>query len=194
MFQWPRTVALPVKVFTSEELALLLSKATTDEADLIHFFLCTGLRDDETAHACYSEVNHTTSVLTVTNKPEIGFSTKNGKERPIPVPAGLLERLKARRERNPKGVLIFPNTKGTPDSCLLARVRKAGKRAGMDPKTITLHKFRKTFGTRYAEKHGVRNAKELLGHASIVTTEKYLAKTDTSSAHADELFADVVGK
>jgi hypothetical protein len=46
---------------------------------------------------------------------------------------------------------------GSVDNCLLARVRKAAKGA-KHTKYFGLHRFRKTFGTRFGEKFGVRNA------------------------------------
>jgi len=103
------------------------------------------------------------------------------------LPADFVQRLRDRRERN--GVknddtLIFPNSNGGVDSCLLARVRNAATRAGYT-EHFGLHKFRKTFGTRYADKHGVRTAQKLLGHSNIKTTEKYLAVGTISNGQAD---------
>lgn len=193
MKDWPKVEERKVEAYTSEQLNALLSAATPDEKDLIFFLVYTGFRDDEVAHALYSDVNFKTGEIKVGPKPEIGFTTKNGKERSVRVPADLTERLQERRERNPEGDLIFPNSKGRPDTALLARVRNAAKRAGYEGK-VTLHRFRKTFGTRYGEKHGIVNAQHLLGHASIRTTQKYLAQTKIPAAAVEELFSDVAGK
>lgn len=193
--QWPKIEERPVEAYTSEQLEILLSKATPDERDLILFFLCTGVRDDEGAHAVYDDINFKAHTIQVRPKPELGFRTKNGKVRDIPVPAELLERMRARRERQPENPLglIFPNSNGRADTALLYRVRKAAERADFKGR-VTLHKFRKAFGTRYAQAHGVRNAQLLLGHESVVTTEKYLAKTRIARPAVEELFEDVVGK
>lgn len=188
--EWPKTEERPVEAYTPEQLTQLFSQATIDEHDLILFLVCTGFRDDEVAHATYTDVNVKTHEVTVGPKPELGFTTKNGKVRVVPVPAELVDRMVERRQRNPEGVLIFPNSKGSVDACLLSRVRSAAKRAGYVGR-VTLHKFRKTFGTRYAEKHGVMNAKDLLGHASIVTTQKYLAATKIAKGAVENLFEDV---
>ncbi len=191
--QWPKVEERKVEAYTPEQLNKLLSKATPDEKDLIFFFLYTGFRDDEAAHTVYGDVNFTKHEIKVGPKPEINYTTKNGKERVVRVPADLVERLQERRERNPEGILIFPNKDGNVDSCLLARVRCAAERAGITER-ITLHKFRKTFGTRYGEKHGIVNAQHLLGHASIRTTQKYMAQTKIAAAAVEELFSDVAGK
>src|SRR5712692_2719738 len=193
MRQWPKTEERPVEAYDSEQIQTMLSKATPDEHDLILFYLCTGFRDDEGAHAIYDDINFKAHTVTVRPKPELGFTTKNGKQRVIPVPADLLDRLRERRQRSPEGALIFPNRHGRPDSCLLARVRKAAKRAGFTGR-VTLHKFRKTFGTRFGEAHGVVNAQKLLGHEDIKTTMKYLAETKIAKSDVEALFEDVVGK
>jgi integrase len=190
---WPKIEERPVEAYTPEQLEKLLSEVTDDEKDLILFMVCTGFRDNEAAHSVWDDVDFRAHTIKVGPKPEMGFTTKNGKVRLIPVPSELLERLRERHDRQKEGALIFPNGKGGADSCLLARCRNAAKRAGYSGR-VTLHKFRKTFGTRFAEKHGVRNAQMLLGHESITTTEKYLAETKIARSAVEALFEDVVGK
>jgi integrase len=190
--EWPKTDEREVEAFTTEEINTLISKATIDEMDLILFFLYTGFRDDEAAHTYYSDVDFQHGTINISNKPELGFTIKNRKQRKsdITLPADFLQRLKERRERNPEGYLIFPNGKGTPDNCLLARVRSAAERAGYK-KHFGLHKFRKTFGTLYGERFGIVNAQHLLGHADIRTTQRYLAKTKIARTAVEELFSNV---
>lgn len=192
MKEWPKVEERRVEAYTSEQIGQLLSKATPDEKDLIEFFLFTGFRDDEAAHSVYADVNFKTHEIKVGPKPEIGFTTKNGKERVVRVPAELIERLRERQQRVP-GVLIFPNASAGVDSALLRRVRAAAQRAKFVGR-VTLHKFRKTFGTRYGEKHGIVNAQHLLGHADIKTTQRYMAETKIARSSVEALFEDVVGK
>lgn len=191
--KWPEINTRKPKAYTSEQVNALLSKATEDEKDLIMFFLTTGFRDNEAAHTYYSDLDFKRGTANIIDKPEWGFRIKNQKQRKsdITLPADFVKRLKARRERNPEGDLIFPNSNGRPDSALLHRVRKAAERAGIKER-VTLHKFRKTFGTRYGMKHGIVNAQHLLGHADIKTTQLYLAETEIPRADVEELFADVV--
>lgn len=199
---WPDEPQSVVVAFTSEEVTTLLSEATPDEADLILFLLCTGFRDNEVAHAEYSDIksdgtngtintgNKTVRCIVKGQEKLFDFKTKNRKARPtnIGLPHWLLERLRDRRERNPEGSLIFPNSKGTPDTTLLARARNAATRAGFK-KHFTLHTFRKTFGTLYALSHGVVNAQHLLGHGSLAVTQKYLATTSIPQTAVESLFA-----
>ncbi len=190
--EWPKTDEREVEAFTTEEINQLISKASIDEADLILFLLYTGFRDDEVAHTYYSDVNFTGGTINISNKPELNFTIKNRKQRKsdITLPADFLKRLKERRERNTEGSLIFPNSKGTPDTSLLTRVRAAAEKSGY-AKYFGLHKFRKTFGTMYGERFGIVNAQHLLGHADIRTTQKYLAKTKIAASAVEELFSGV---
>ncbi|WP_084640439.1 tyrosine-type recombinase/integrase [Meiothermus rufus] len=58
---------------------------------------------------------------------------------------------------------------------VLLRFRAAAVRAGLDPRRFTPHKFRHAFGTALVEEGvPVDAVKELLGHASIATTQVYL--------------------
>jgi integrase len=190
--EWPKTDEREVEAFTTEEINQLISKASIDEADLILFFLYTGFRDDEAAHTYYSDVNFAQGTINISNKPELNFTIKNGKQRKsdITLPADFLKRLKERGKRNERNDLIFPNSKGTPDTSLLTRVRAAAEKSGYT-KYFGLHKFRKTFGTMYGEKFGIVNAQHLLGHADIRTTQKYLAKTKIAASAVEELFSGV---
>ena len=190
--EWPKVDEQPVEAFTIDEINLILSKATVDETDLVQFFLYTGFRDNEAAHTFYSDVDFAHGTINIANKPQLGFVTKNRKQRKsdITLPAAFVQRLQERRARNPESDLIFPNSQGRPNSDLLAAVRKAAERAGYR-EHFGLHKFRKTFGTLYGEKFGVVNAQHLLGHASILTTQKYMAKTKISKSEVEDLFAAV---
>lgn len=190
--EWPKVQETDAVAFESAEVKQLLSAATIDEADLILCLLCTGFRDNEVAHMFYSDIDFDSASVNIYSKADLKFRTKNGKAREvdITIPASLVQRLRDRRERNPEGDLIFPNSKGTVDTSLLTRVRKAADRANYT-KHFGLHRFRKTFGTRYAETFGIKNAQKALGHADIATTSKYLAKTTIPAKAVEQLFADV---
>ena len=89
--------------------------------------------------------------------------------------------------------LVFPSVvSGNPDTHLLKIVRRVAKRAGIEER-ISLHKFRRTFGSVVAKRFGLRQAMTWLGHSNISTTQKYVAAdemTDDYSKKAmNELFA-----
>ena len=190
--EWPKVAETDVTIFTIEDVNQILSKATEDETDLIQFFLFTGFRDDEVAHTFYSDINFKAGTVNIAEKLALGFRIKNRKQRKadITLPSDFLARMKARQNRN-KGVdLIFPSNTGRPDTMLLARIRKAAKRAKYTA-YFGCHQFRKTFATWYCEKFGIENTRQALGHADIRTTQKYLGRTKTTRAAVEELFAGV---
>jgi integrase len=191
--QWPKADEKDVKAFSIEEVNKILSEATEDEKDLIQFFLFSGFRDDEVAHTFYTDIIWRTGKLNISPKREYGFRIKSRKGRKvdIPLPADFMLRMKTRRANAAKpDHLIFPSNTGRPDTMLLTRVRKAAKNGGYNAH-FGLHRFRKTFGTLMAERFGVKNAQALLGHASIKTTEKYLATTNMAQADVEDVWAGV---
>ena len=55
-------------------------------------------------------------------------------------------------------------------------VKKLARRAGLDPKKISPHVFRHTFATELVRAGvDIRTVQELLGHADLSTTARYLA-------------------
>ena len=45
------------------------------------FFLCTGAREQEVMHACWTDIDFTDGVYTIRDHPECGFTTKDHEER-----------------------------------------------------------------------------------------------------------------
>jgi len=148
--------------------------------------LKTGWRDDEIAHAQYSDINSRNSTVNVTAKPkgtfpgfpEIEWTPKNSsaRDKDIVIDEALLKRLKARKDRHnaKSNDLIFPSKVGKPNSHLLRVIQRLTKEAGVEGK-IGLHKFRKTFAAMVAKEDGIEAARILLGHNDIMTTQRYLA-------------------
>ena len=160
--------------------------SSEDDKDLVYFLLKTGFRDDEIAHAQYSDVNFRNGTVNVTAKPrgtfpgqpELSWTPKNNsaREKDIVIDDALLKRLgkrKARYEAKSSG-LIFPNKEGKPNNHLIRVIQRLVKEAGVEGR-IGMHKFRKTFATLIAKEEGIEAARVLLGHEDIVTTQRYLA-------------------
>ncbi len=157
-----------------------------DDKDLVHFLLKTGFRDDEVAHAQYSDINFRNGTVNVTAKPrgsfpgfpELTWTPKNNsaREKDIVIDDALLKRLEKRKERYEakSNVLIFPNKVGKPNNHLIRVIQRLAKEAGVEGR-IGMHKFRKTFATLIAREEGIEAARVLLGHEDIVTTQRYLA-------------------
>ncbi len=116
---------------------------------------------------------------------EAGFITvvgKGNKERVVPIGRQAVEtvqrylelgRPKLLNERSPAQVFLNHWGRALATSTLWLRVKKRARLAGMD-RNVTPHMLRHSFATHLLE-HGadLRIIQELLGHASINTTEHY---------------------
>lgn len=118
---------------------------------ICRFGLGTGMRWGEMIRAQSSDIS--SAVLTV-------HQTKSGKVRRLPLPQELAAEL-----RNRVGRLIpLKNGQGVAE-----QVRRRTGIAGFH-----VHQLRHTFACRWLERGGTLNAlQELLGHSSIVTTQRY---------------------
>ena len=100
--------------------------------------------------------------------------------------------MKARQKRYAaqKCALIFPSGVCKPDEHLLRRVRAVAERANIT-QPITLHKFRRTFGSYIAKAYGVEMARQCLGHSDITTTQGYLAADGDDAKELHETIGNV---
>jgi integrase len=181
--EFPKYKGRAPKKYSKTTIRQLLAEADVDEADLIQFLLFTGFRDEEAAHAEWSDINFTDHSINVYSKPRTAarpwsWSPKDdeSREESIPLSKEFVARMKARRDRikSEHCALIFPSGVCKPDNHLLRRVRDVAKRAGVE-QTIGLHLFRKTFGSMVAQRFGIETARKYLGHSKISTTQGYLA-------------------
>ncbi|MGA2814011.1 MAG: site-specific integrase [Candidatus Acidiferrum sp.] len=200
---WPKEVRARKEKYSVDAVKRMLAAADTikrhdnnpwsaeDDKDLVHFFLKTGFRDDEAAHAQYSDVDFENGTVNVTSKPrgtfpgypEIAWTPKNNsaREKDIIIDEGLLKRLENRKQRYgaKSSSLIFPNRDDAPSQHLIRVVQRLAKAAGVEGR-IGLHKFRKTFATLVANEEGIEVARLLLGHEDVVTTQRYLAADEAT--------------
>lgn len=182
----PKTAQLIPVFLTVDEVFLLLE--TPNEKDsfmsrdraILELLYSTGMRVAELVSRDLRHLDFETEMLTVRGK--------GNKERLVPVgrPAGeavqawLSTRRQLMEERAGRGLLLergalFLNSRG---SRLTTRsveriVRAYGERAGI-PQTVTPHALRHSFATHLLEMGAdLRSVQELLGHASLSTTQRY---------------------
>jgi integrase/recombinase XerD len=145
-----------------------------------------GLRDKallEIMYACGLRVSELVDLQITDVNPEIGYIRcvgKGNKERVIPVGSMALEAVKkyldsGRPQLNPKDDCLLINYKGeklTRDG-VRRIIQEVAKSAGINKK-ISPHTLRHCFATHMLE-HGadLRSLQEMLGHASISTTQIY---------------------
>jgi integrase len=191
---WPKYVDAIRPMYEAEELTAMFKVATEDEADMLKFILGSGFRDQEIRYLEYLDLDFRHQIARVTAKTKWGFTPKNWEERTVPLPAGLIERLRKRKERKSARPhdFVFGNTKGRPDSEMDMVVKRVAERAGLNcGQCVTehgnkcaegpycmnffLHKFRHTFATNHLRDGvDIRTVQSWLGHRDIQSTMVYL--------------------
>ena len=191
---WPNYVEKIRVIYEPEEVQTLLRHADEDEAMFLKFMLGSGFRDREAQHVTWRDVDFHNSVVRVTAKPIWQFKPKNWEEGSVPLPSGLIEQLQRFKERR-NGLpaqLVFPNSRGKPDSenDMIVKwvaeraklncgqcITKHGNKCSQGPhcQHFFLHKFRHTFATEHL-RHGVdiRTLQIWMGHRDIKSTMVYL--------------------
>jgi integrase len=193
--------AIGVLTYSKKDIAAMLKVADVDECDLIQFALRTGFRENEIAHAEWSDIDwdgslrpfgdeRVPNICTMNKKPSRhlprGFKTKNGKPRTVAIPT-LIARLRARQKRQTTdSTLIFPGSRAV-DTHLVRHIRNVQKRMGhkIAGDKNGLHRFRKTYGTLvYQDNHDILVTSQLLGHSDPKVTLKYLGLDTQVSAQS----------
>jgi site-specific recombinase XerD len=145
--------------------------ATADERGRLAILLgaYAGLRRAEIATLHADMVDLEAMTLRVTGK--------GGRTRIVPIAEALVAPL---TEAKARGGYLFPNGSGHITPTTLGRIVKPYLGPG-----LSTHTLRHRFATRvYAGSRNLRATQELLGHASIATTERYTAVTDTERREA----------
>jgi integrase/recombinase XerD len=201
---WPDYVETIRPIYEAEELEAMFEVATELEATLVKFLLGSGFRDQEIRYVMWRDVDFKSHTVRVTAKPQWGFTPKNWEERSVPLPAGLIARLrKLKSERNAlPSQLVFPNTRGNPDSEMDTLIKRLAQRAGLNCglcvtehgnrcatgphcKNFFLHKFRHTFATEHLRGGvDIRTLQTWMGHRDIKSTMVYLKGIQSKDALA----------
>jgi integrase/recombinase XerD len=158
------------------QLKQLFSAANDYERRLFMFYLTTGCREQEVAHATWDCLSETEFV--VKPKPEFGWNPKKFKTRSIPVSDNFSCIMEPVR-----GVgLIFPNRLGKPDGHHLKKLQALAKRSGQDPDLFCLQRFRRTFATSYLRGSAtIHEVAGFLGHSNLDRVMRYLVLASSKS-------------
>jgi integrase len=180
--------------FTEAEIRRVLRAAETPrERMLILLAITCGLRREEICWLTwedYEETGEGKGIIHVRAKRDgnVAWAPKSRAERRIPVVGELAHALKEYRVGlPPKCRWIIPGH-GTKRLANPSKViRKVFKAADCYQPGKLLHALRHTYATRLAEAGtDVGNVKELLGHASVTTTEIYMHGRDERKREAVE--------
>ncbi|MDK9708592.1 MAG: tyrosine recombinase XerC [Desulforhopalus sp.] len=176
---------IPVFLTVDETFALLEAPGGQDaymfrDRAMLELLYSTGMRVSELASRNLDDLDFTTEVLRVRGK--------GNKERLVPVGLPAIEavngwlpqRLQLIRERAERGLPVeqdamFLNGRGTrlTTRSVERMVKGYGERAGIS-QIVTPHALRHSFATHLLEMGAdLRSVQELLGHASLSTTQRY---------------------
>jgi integrase/recombinase XerD len=201
---WPEYVDTVRPVYEPEEIEEMLKHSEPGEAMLIKFCLASGFRDREIRYVTWRDVDFRNSVVQVKAKALWKFQPKNYEERVVPLPTAMIEQLqRIKMERDAVGSqLVFPNTKGKPDSGHIDVVKRVAYRAKLNcGQCVTkhgnkcaegpycqrffLHKFRHTFATQHLRDGvDIRTLQGWMGHRDIQSTMVYLKGIHSKDALA----------
>jgi integrase len=190
---WPSYVEEEPEVYEQAELDKLFAACDITERLWFEFFLMTGEREQEVMHCYWSDINFTATTVRVTHKPDLGWTPKAYKERTIPIPARLVDSLKAHRAKSDKACkLVFPTAGCRPKLNFLDCLKAVADRAKLDKENFWLHKFRATFATRCLWAGvDLRTVQQWLGHSDMESTMRYLKPSRSQQVRqkVNEIFA-----
>ena len=181
---WPDYEEGIPEIYEQEERDAFFSACTPAQLVLFHFFLMTGMREQEVMHTFWSDVNFSQGTITVSAKPQYGWTAKAYKSREIPVPQSLIAMLASIKPENAKG-LLFPNLAGNPHEEFLKQCKAIAERAGLDPEEFYLHRWRATFATMHLRAGvDIRTVQLWMGHSDLESTIRYLKPAQGAAVQA----------
>ena len=157
---------------TEEEAELLLAHAEGLIKEMIIFALKTGVRFGELIALDWNDVDFQEKQITIRRSIVRGImgGTKSNKIRYIPLIQSVSDMLIKRSKDN--GFVFLRNGKPFTQHYCCKKLYQACRKSGL--RKIGWHKLRHTFASHLAQRGiNVQTIKELLGHASIMTTMRY---------------------
>ena len=194
-----------------EELTKFFSACSAEERLAFMFFLYSGCREREVMFACWNDIDFTHRTYTVRPKQDLGFRTKNGQVRAVPLPQVLIDALRTYVVVVGSRRLIFVNSEGGPEGHFLYKCKQIAFRSGLNCGHCTnkqgkscaehavcanwsLHKFRRTWATMHLlNGMPMPLLQNYIGHSDMETLNRYLARISAKSDLAKQL-ADNMAK
>ncbi len=171
---------LEIDVLSPAEVLLLVDAAeSASDAALYATAAFTGLRQGELIALRWQDLDFAAATVRVTRAYTHGALTtpKSNKPRAVPLAPDVAARLRAlhaaQGSPHPSS-LVFPGPTGEFQVARLLgrRYVRALDQAGL--RRLRFHDLRHTFGTRMVGHVDLLELREMMGHASITTTERYL--------------------
>jgi len=161
-----REIERPVREIPKSTITKLLNTADEKYRDLLVVAFNTGMRRGEIFSLRVENIDFEKGLITLMPQ-----QTKVKRVRIIPVPDTALEVLKKYSEGKRKNQRVFDFLKN--ENVITYKFQKLKKKTGI--KNIRFHDIRHTFAL-YLIKEGfdISEVQQILGHATIITTKKYL--------------------
>jgi site-specific recombinase XerD len=162
---------VPVTLTEEQAQQLIAAAEAPWHRCLVVLMLATGLRRSEVVQASLEDVDLQNRQLLVHGK--------GGKQRTVPLTRRAMEAVSQYLPHRPPTASrrLFVNARGEPlrGKAINLTLRELLGKAGLSGLGITPHKLRHTFATQLIQKGvDVRTVQELLGHADLETTARYL--------------------
>lgn len=181
-------------VYRPEEIRSIRQAAQNDTymALMIDMALKLGLREQELMHAEWEDIDKHHATFRVQGKvrKDWSFVVKDKEQRDVPMPADLLESLKAWKEQRKGTTLILGNEDDQPEGHLLRKLKTLARNAKLncgrcegcqrkgalqECEEWTLHRFRRTYLTTLLRNGlDVKTVQHYAGHSDLASTMRYL--------------------
>jgi integrase/recombinase XerD len=183
----PRFVDQEVEIYEDDQISQLHSVCSLYHSTQYDFYLMSGFREQEAMHVQWENIRFNSNVVEMRWKPQFNWTPKAYKEREVPVPTLLLDRLENYRRTLPakragNKALVFSTGNNTRDTHMLRALKRNAKKSGQDPDDFWLHKFRATFATTHLQAGvDLRTVMTWMGQTNLESIIRYLKPARNST-------------
>lgn len=177
------------EIFSKQEIDAMFSVMDEDEHLIFSTIYEAGLRKREWMHLEDTDLflhelqpGVFNCEIRVESKPHCKYQTKTGNSRNVGVSKELIDRLLRRKATKRTSRLLFGTSLGKPDYHVWDRLKAIAKRAGLDPTTVWVHKWRATAATNWLRSKELRGkgwdigyVRQQLGHEDLKSIEHYIS-------------------
>ncbi len=178
--------------YTPEEFeALVKSAATFTVGDLVLILLAgeAGLRTGEVGALRWADVDFVQREINIRNNLVRGHegTPKSGRSRKVPMTGRLYDALTKHRTKEGREGRVLRREDGSdmPGETQRSMLGRVARYAGLP--AYGMHALRHCFGSRLIRKGGPKVVMQLMGHAKLQTTERYIHASDDHCRSAIDL-------
>jgi len=181
--QFPENDNSRSRILTVEEEKVLLTDCVDHLKSMVILSLHTGMRRGEILSLRWGQIDLQNKQIRVEN-------TKSGKPRYIPLNSTVFDMLVRLKASSGKHAYVFTNLRtGKPFTTIKTAFNAACRRAKIDG--LRFHDLRRTFATRILQRGAdIETVKELLGHHSVLVTQRYTHSNVEVKRSAVELLSE----